>query len=108
MAKVTTKAGVCGFEATIEANVVAETDEGVTVGFSVKSSCPHVQKAAADIGEINAYQEIFKKPADTSIYKALEGHLPHTACPIYSAFFKAAEVAAGLALPADVSMEIEK
>ncbi len=108
MAKVTTKAGVCGFDATIEATVVAETDEGITVGFSVKSSCPHITKAAAEMEDINAYEEIFKKPADTSIYKTLAKHLPHTACPIYSSFFKAAEVAAGLALPTDVTIKIEK
>lgn len=104
MATVKAHAGICGFETTIH----ADSEDGMTVAFRVESACPHIMKAAGELEPINAYEELFKKPADTSIYNTLAGHLPHTACPIYSAFFKAAEVAAGLALPADVSMHIEK
>ena len=33
---------------------------------------------------------------------------PHVACPLYSGFFKAIKVAAGLALPKDAHILVEK
>jgi hypothetical protein len=51
------------------------------------------------------------KPASsppTRVYQALSPHLPHAACPLYSGFLKAIESAAGLALPRDAHILVEK
>jgi hypothetical protein len=103
MIRTTIKAGVCGFTTIIK----ADCEDGQTVSLSYESDCPNVVKAAADFGPIDAYAEIFSKPAASSTYTILSKYLPHTACPLYSGFFKAIEAAAGLALPRDVSMVIE-
>ncbi len=104
MAKVTVDSGICGYLTTI--NTASEDGQNVTISF--ESECPHASKAKDELVSADAYEEISKKPADTKVYEALARHLPHVACPLYSGFLKAIEVAAGLALPKNVSMTIER
>jgi len=104
MAKVKVASGICGFSTTI----TTTCDDGQNVSISYESECSHVLKAKDDLTSVDAFQELFKKPADTAVYAALSPHLPHVTCPLYSGFLKAIEVAAGMALPKDVSMTIEK
>ncbi len=104
MAKVTVDAGICGFTTTI----TTTSDDGSIVAISYESECPHVIKAKDELTNVDAYEELFRKPAETAVYQALAKHLPHVTCPLYSGFLKAVEVAAGMALPKDVSMTIEK
>ena len=103
MAIVTVHAGVCGFVTTI----TTKSDDGQNVAISYETNCPHAEKAKAELTSVDAYTEIFRKPAETTVYAVLSRHLVHTACPLYSGFFKAIEVAGGLALPRDVTMKIE-
>jgi hypothetical protein len=103
MATVTVHAGVCGFVT----KITTKSDDAQTVSISFETTCPHLEKAKAELTSVDAYVEIFKKPADTTVYAVLSKYLVHTACPLYSGFFKAIEVAASLALPRDVSMKIE-
>lgn len=103
MATVTVHAGVCGFVTT----VTAKSEDGQAVAISFETTCPHAAKAAGELTSVDAYAEIFKKPADTTVYAVLSRHLVHTSCPLYSGFLKAIEVAANLALPRDVTMKIE-
>jgi hypothetical protein len=63
---------------------------------------PHV--IGTELLGVDAYTELFKKPHETVVYGFLSGQPPHAACSMYSAVLKAVEVAAGLALPADVAM----
>ena len=74
--------------------------------MSFESQCPHVLKAREELQSVDAYAELFKKPAETRVYEALSKHLPHVTCPLYSGFLKAIEVAAGLALPKEVTIKI--
>ena len=104
MAKTTVHAGICGFVTAIE--TVSEDKQNVHITF--ESDCPHVVKAKEELKTVNAYEELFKKPHETQIYKVLSPHLPHVTCPLYSGFLKAVEVAAGLALPKDVQIQIER
>ncbi len=104
MATVTVHAGVCGF--TTEINARSEDSQNVEIDFT--SDCPNVVKAKNELGSVNAYNEIFKPLSETEVYETLSSHLPHVACPLYSGFLKAIEVAAGLALPKDASIRIEK
>jgi hypothetical protein len=104
MAKVKVASGICGFSTTI----TTTCDDGQNVAVSYESECSHVLKARDELASVDAFHELFKKPADTAVYAALSPNLPHVTCPLYSGFLKAIEVAAGMALPKDVSMTIEK
>ena len=104
MAMVTVNAGICGFTTRIQ---TASADMQ-TVLFSYESDCPHVNKAKSELVAVDAFQELFKKPHETNIYQVLSRYLPHVTCPLYSGFLKAVEVAAGLALPKDVSISIDQ
>ena len=97
MQKVRINAGVCGFTTVVR----AESDDGQTVRLAFESACPHVGKASARLSEVDAYTEIFTKPAETKTYRELSQDLPHVACPVYAGVLKAIEAAAGLALPRD-------
>lgn len=104
MATVTVEAGICGFSTTIR----TESTDGQNVTIDFDSECPHVVKAKEELTSVDAYGELFKKPADTVVYEVLAKHLPHVTCPLYSGFLKAIEAAAGMALPKNVTMTIEK
>jgi len=104
MAIVTVEAGVCGFSTTIRTS----SEDMQTVNIDYDTSCPHIEKAKETLKNVDAYRELFSKPHDTNVYRALSPHLPHVTCPVYSGFLKAIEAAAGMALPRDVTMRIEK
>jgi hypothetical protein len=103
MAKVTVEAGICG----LITEILAESQDMNSVSIRFESTCPHVVKARENLASVEAYTEIFRKPHETRVYQALSPHLPHVACPLYSGFLKAIEVAAGLALPKDAHIRIE-
>jgi hypothetical protein len=103
MARVIIDSGVCGFSTTI----TTSSEDRQNVAISYETECPHAVKARDSLTQIDAYQELFRKPHETPVYQALSPHLPHVTCPLYSGFLKAIEVAAGLALPKDVSFKIE-
>ena len=99
------EAGICGFVTTINTSL----EDGQQVRIAYDSDCPNVLKAKEELQTtVDAYQELFKKPHEARIYQILSHHLPHGTCPLYSAFMKAIELEAGLALPRDVHMSIEK
>ncbi len=104
MAKVVVDSGICGFSTTITA--VSEDMQHVDLAFSC--TCPHVNEAKEELKRVDAYSEIFKKPHETEVYRILSKYLPHVACPVYCGFYKAIEIAAGLALPKDAIIKIEK
>ena len=104
MAKVKVEAGICGFVTEIH----AESQDMNTVTIRFDSTCPHVVKARESLTSVEAYTEIFRKPHETLVYQTLSLQLPHVSCPLYAGFLKAIEVAAGLALPKDAHILIEK
>jgi hypothetical protein len=95
MARARIDAGVCGFIT----DVKATSDDGQMVSVSITSTCPHVTNAAPGLTSVDAYAEIFTKPAQTVTYQVLAEHLPHVACPVYAGVLKTIEAAANLALP---------
>ena len=103
MARVIVDSGVCGFSTTI--TTTSEDRQNVAIAY--ETQCPHAAQAREALSEVDAFQELFRKPHETRVYQALSPHLPHVICPLYSGFLKAIEVAAGLALPRDVSIKIE-
>jgi hypothetical protein len=104
MAEVHVDAGICGFNSRIRA--AAENMQ--TVNISVETECPHLNAAKEKLASVDAYRELFRKPHETEVYRILSEHLPHVACPLYSGLLKAIEVAAGLALPKDAVIAIQR
>jgi len=103
-ATVQVDAGVCGHQATIN----AEKTEGYSVRVGIESDCPHVQKIAPEPLEVDALRQIGLRGGLPPLLESAYAHSAHAACPVPSALIKAVEVAAGLALPSDVSMKVSK
>ena len=101
-------AGVCGFHT----EVSASSEDGMFVKLEIASDCEKIRGlgdvlAAKDM--INAYEEI--SPASESVvmaavHECLRGCCAGCAVPV--GIFKSLQVAAGLALPRDIIITIEK
>jgi hypothetical protein len=97
-------AGVCGYKATVK----AEKTTGYTVRLQIETDCPHVSKIAPEPLEVDAVRQIGLRAGLPSLLVDAYACCAHAACVVPSALIKAVEVAAGLALPVDVSMKISK
>ena len=102
MAKVEVFAGICGFNATIEAK-----NDSDKIKVTITSECKWINKLANDLQKVDS-SEIFKTICDSITYQTASKHVRHLACPVPCAIIKAIEVEAGLALPKNVVMKIEK
>jgi hypothetical protein len=90
-------AGVCGFHTTIEAS----SSDGVNVSIRIESDCPRVQAMAADLTCVDAFQQVLRNPfIETTPALLAAKHKLHSVCLVPIGILKAAEAAAGLALPA--------
>lgn len=105
MARVEVLAGICGMRTQIEAIVL---DDDQTVVLRVESDCEHVRRLIQELGEVNAFQEVSYRRAGPRTLQLAPHCLPHPACPVPAAVIKAIEVAAGLALPKDVTITVKK
>ncbi len=99
-------AGICGFKTTIR----ADGDEMANVTFQVESQCEKVRafgKALGDKSPVDAYAEI-GDGADGVVLTTSRAFLKGccAGCVVHAATFKALQVAAGLALPKDISLTI--
>ena len=101
-------AGICGLRTT--ACVNSEDSQNVT--FDIDSNCDKIARLVQVIGEkghIDAYQEISPGgPAVimTAVKETLTGCCAGCAVPV--GLFKAMQVAAGLALPKDITIKLTK
>ncbi|HIC90241.1 MAG TPA: hypothetical protein EYP04_12685 [Anaerolineae bacterium] len=59
-----------------------------------------------ELTQVSAFEEIFRQVGETTICKQASRHKLHAACPVPVGILKAIEVAAELALPADVHITI--
>lgn len=104
MIKVEIDAGICGFTST----VLAESDNMQNVEVRFSTTCPNLKPLEGDPINIDAYTEAFGPVGETQVYHMMRPYCKHAACPVPAAMVKAAEAAAGLALPKDVRMTIRK
>lgn len=101
-------AGICGFHT----QVLAGSEDGQNVRLEISSDCEKISALGEKIsmhGLIDAWQEI--SPATESVVlqlvrRQLTGCCAGCAVPV--GLFKAMQVAAGLALPKDISIQINK
>ena len=108
-AKVTVDAGICGFTTIIK----AASEDNMNVDLKVVSPCEIIKDLAQkyqEITPINAYQELSPQ-TESAILKISRPVLVEKgaceACAVPAAVCKAMYIAAGLALPKDVVMEIQ-
>jgi len=81
----------------------------MNVVVEIEGACPRIQSYAAQAMELDAYQELLGKPlAQTLPVRLAAEHNLHATCLVPVAVLKAAEVAAGLALPQNASIELER
>lgn len=104
MAVVKIHPGVCGFHT----RIVSTADDMFNITFEITSDCPHIHQLAEQLQEVSAFQELRQPINETTPYKLAAACKTHAACPVPSAIIKAIEVAAGMALPADVHMTITR
>jgi hypothetical protein len=103
VAKAEVKAGVCGFISRIEAR-----NDGAVCRLRIESDCAHVRKLADRLTEVDPFREITYRGEGPRTLRVASETCRHPACPVPAGILKAIEVEAGLALPADVSITVER
>lgn len=104
MIKVTVDAGVCGFSSVIR----AESEDMQHVKLEIESECPDIMSLAEELREVDAFQENFATIGSSKVYESARKYCKHAACPVPAGIHKAIEAAAGLALPKDATIRVEK
>ncbi|CAA7600783.1 Hypothetical protein DEACI_1436 [Acididesulfobacillus acetoxydans] len=97
------KAGICGFVT----EIVASSQNGRQVDLVFRTQCPNLKPMEEELTQVDAYAECFAKVGDSPVYHLARKFCKHAACPVPSAIIKEIEIAAKLALPADVTFEFE-
>lgn len=105
-AHVVVDGGICGFQTRIH----AESDDTQNVTFKIASACEKARKFGEALiakGPVDGYAEI-GSGADGVVLTAAREHLKGccAACAAPVGVFKAMQVAAGVALPKDVTLKI--
>ncbi len=102
MAKAEIFAGICGFKTNVEVHMNGSCD------ISIDSECKSIQRLAKSLKHVNPFEEIsFRGEGPTTLRMATK-YCDHPACPVPAGIIKAIEVAAGLALPADATIQLSK
>ena len=96
-------AGNCGFSTQVEAKL-----EGKVCHLTITSDCAAIRKLAADLTEVNPFQEISARRAIPMTLEAGLKYCTHAACPVPVGIIKAIEVEAKLALPQDVTIKLSR
>lgn len=101
------QAGICGFVT----HVSAESEDQQNVNFGIKSDCEKIEVLAAKLNKIqpiDAFQEI-SPTGDNKIMPVVRETLKGccAGCAVPAGIFKAMQVAAGLALPKDISINFK-
>ena len=104
MAEVEVAAGICGFKT----RILARADGSYTITLHIESDCDHIRQMGGQVSELSALEELMRPIHQTTVYQLAGSCRTHAACPVPSAILKAMEVAAGMALPADVQMRIRR
>ena len=103
MAKAEIFSGICGFNTSVETKM-----NGSECEISIESECKSIQKLAESLKSVNPFGEISFRGEGPETFRMASQHCAHTACPVPVGIIKAIEIAAGLALPADVTIKLSK
>ena len=99
------QAGICGFHTSVR----AFSDDSQNVSLEITSTCEKITALAGALGPIDAYQEI-GDGFDGVVLMAARNHLKGccAGCIVPSGIFKTVQVAGSVALPAPLSITIER
>jgi hypothetical protein len=103
LARAEISSGICGFTAAVEAHM-----DGAHCTLAIESECEAIQRLAAELTQVEPFQEITFRGEGSLILQLAAKHCYHTACPVPVGIIKAIEVEAGLALPADATIRLSK
>ena len=103
MATAEINSGICGFSATVKTE-----KDGRKVSVSIDSDCQAIQNLAAELTEVDPFQEITFRGSGPRSLELGAKHCYHTACPVPVGIIKAVEIEAGLALPKDAAIKLSK
>jgi hypothetical protein len=95
------KAGECGQETSIEVRKRGPTK----VAFAITTTCERIQALADELGEVDVAHEMSCPLIEARVYTLATKHVCRNSCVVPAAMLKALEVAAGIFLPANASIE---
>ncbi len=104
MARAEIEPGNCGFTTIVE----AEMNGQQRVTLCIESRCKAVQKLAENLTEVDPYREISFRGEGPLTLALGQEHCSHTACPVPVGILKVVELAAGMAVPGEVSIKLSK
>ena len=104
MSKTIIDPGICGFTTTVEVTTASKRNCSV----NIESECPHIQKLASVLTEVDPFKEISFRGEGPTVLKLGMEYCSHPACTVPVGIIKAIEVEAGLALPRNVIIQITK
>ena len=82
--------------------------DGDLCAIEIESACGGVRCLAAELAQVDPLREISFRGQGPFILELAARHCFHAACPVPVGIVKAVEVAAGLALPADVTIRLRR
>ena len=97
--------GICGMITEIRASS-GETQGKVRL--DINSRCEGIQRLAQELKIVNPMEEISFKGQGPRTLRMAAKHCKHTSCPVPSGIIKAIEIAAGLALPKNASIQVSQ
>jgi hypothetical protein len=97
--------GICGMITEVRAT---SDDQAGTVKLDFSTRCESIQKLADALPEVNPFDEISFRGEGPKTLRMAAKYCQHAACPVPSGIIKAIEVASGLALPTDATIEVRK
>ncbi len=103
MAEVTIMSGVCGFSTEVRTR-----RNGKRCEVAVESQCKSIQRLAAELKEVEPFQEITYRGQGPATLRAAAQCGLHPACPVPSGIIKAVEVECRLAAPADAFITVRR
>jgi hypothetical protein len=103
LAKAEISSGQCRFTTTVEA-----TRSGRSVQLKISSTCEAVQRLAEALTEVDPFREVSYRGEGPLILELARKHLKHPACPVPCGMIKTVEVAAGMGLPVDAAIKLQK
>lgn len=104
-AEVSIQAGICGFQTQVQST----SDDDQMVTLKIKSDCDKIRELAAAIelkNPLDGYQELMVSQILITATAKLKGGC--AGCVVPAGIFKAMQVAAGLALPKNIEIKIDK
>ena len=102
---VSVMSGICGMITEIRAT---SKTQGGKVQLDINTRCENIQKLAQNLKVVNPMEEISFRGKGPKTLRMAAKHCKHTACPVPSGIIKAVEVASGLALPKDASIQVSQ